>query len=181
MNKFYVSLMLAINVAGISIAEAGTDLGYSDFAVVIPLMQNEIDNPELFKCSKLIGKYQLPKSVKSQEIVKGDIYEVLLKRVHISDHYRPDFLQFSKGGKIAILANGFEMQSGGNGALGGFDYSRSSAGDSRVIYFSEDVRAGQFLEFGQIIMFGPAEYHGNPLGVSLFGLEVMENYLRPKR
>ncbi|HYN53620.1 MAG TPA: hypothetical protein VES38_02810 [Methylotenera sp.] len=147
-------------------SNAGTDTGSSDFGrVITPEFPG--DNP----CLTIESKYVLPRTAESNELVKGDIYSVLLKRVHIGTEFKADGL-FVKKGELAIIANAFEMQKDKSSAIYGLDFSKSAADSGRVIYYSDDVLPGQFLNFGQLIMFGPMEYQGNPLGISLFALEL---------
>lgn len=147
-----------------------SDVGLIDYGFVTPAdLTGERNNPPP-RCVSLKAKFQQPDN--SGQVAKDDIYEVVLKRIKLGSdiHTRlADALETNM--KIAVVAKGFQMASS-PGAQDGFDYSPTSANAGRVVYYSDDVRKEQALSFGQLIMFGPVQYNGNPVGVSLYVIKL---------
>lgn len=161
---YFRACIVFLSLATTSPGNAGVNVGMSDFGRVANDSSDKNNT-----CREITPKYLTPDQAKPNAIVLGDIYEVILKRVHIDNSYDPGFFNRAR---IALVTKGFEMSDDKTNPAAGFDFSPKAADSGRVVYYSEDVRKGQFLNFGQITMFGPVEYHGNPLGISLFAIEV---------
>lgn len=145
-----------------------TDVGAIDYAVAPILINGAPKN-----CTPL--KYKFDPTNTNQVVKKKDIYEVILKHIKLGSDANKELNTFSDmltgHLQLAVIANGFEMSSS-PGSNNGFDFSPSSANSGRVIYYSDDVKGSQFLNFGQLTMFGPVEYQGNPVAISLYVLKI---------
>lgn len=96
---------------------------------------------------------------------------------------------FIQRGEIVVLANAFEFPEAptaptppiaaqGEGAPASdtpqdrFYFDETSLANARVIFYSNDVHAHQGLNFSNIPLLGPVEYHGRPIGIQLIILEL---------
>lgn len=144
-----------------------TNVGLDDYAV-LPATQGGYQAG----CQPLQMKYST--DISQFAVNKDDIYAATLKRIKLGSDADKD-ISFSDrvAGHIqlAAVAKGFEMSASATTA-NGFDFSPSSAESGRVVYYSDDVKPGQSLNFGQLVMFGPSKYQGNPVGVSLFVFKI---------
>jgi hypothetical protein len=102
---------------------------------------------------------------------KGDTVSVFLQTGFIKD-----FVEFpaliSKGefiprGEMAIIVNVFELGEGKD-----FSYAPGDFQKGRVIFFSDDVRKGQFLNFNYLPIYGPKPYTGKTLGIEITIMEL---------
>ncbi len=165
-------LPLAIGLGGgilVDRANPSTDVGEIDYAVA-PITDTNASNQN--KCTKVFPKYS--QDIKNRPVKPNEIYEVILKHMKLgkdAKHLTGFTDSISGHIQIAVVAKGFEM-SNSNGTSNGFDFSPTSADAGRVVYYSDDVKPEQNLNFGQITMFGPAKYGGNPIGVSLFVFKI---------
>ncbi|WP_133125741.1 hypothetical protein [Thalassospira marina] len=118
----------------------------------------------------LEGKYATANGGSTGAIVAGDTITLDLKQVFMKDFIESALFSDDKQGEIAIVANVFEMsdQSGRNAV----DYGPNSVKSGRVIYYSDDVRPGQFLNLSQLPVYGPIRYNGNRLVIQLYILEL---------
>lgn len=102
-----------------------------------------------------------------ETFVEGDSIALHLRTAFIHDFYETGspWRGFRINGEIAIVANAFEM----NGAKGSreLDFTNLEAG--RLVFYSDDVEPGQFLNFNNMPIYGPIEYKGTPFAVR-FGI-----------
>jgi len=112
-----------------------------------------------------------------QEVVfrEGDSLSMHLRSAYIKtfsdDHLSPYFTkaftrQWGKAnGELAIVANALEMKDGN-------ELSFNNQRDGRVVFYSDDVNQGQFLNFNNMPIYGPLEFEGNPVALRLTILEL---------
>lgn len=106
----------------------------------------------------------------TSQVREGDVVTIALKHVVIGTDLHvpfqiPDLL--SNRIQAAIVANAFQMCSDAS-CNDGFNFKPDADNDGRVVYFSNDIKKSQrSLSFGTLPMFGPFEYNGNPVGISL--------------
>lgn len=157
-------------VAGFSLCQAGVNVGFSTYARanIPPSCRANSGLPEC-QCVTLGDRFVSPSTDAAKSAVRtGDNFVVVLKTVWMGD-FKPDGI-FSSRSQYALVSRAFQY--GDPKTQTGLDFSPESHKSGRVIYFSDDVRPGQFLNFGQIIIEGPATYLGNPVSISLFAIEV---------
>jgi hypothetical protein len=148
-------------------AAASTDVGSVDFfRVQAPSAPADGD------CLPLEGKFSSVGSARAHAVLEGDFYEVVLKGVHIdNDYFRGDGLFSPDSVQLALVVRASEMsQTASENGVDRFGPASAEAG--RVVYYSSDVRKGQFLNFGQITIAGPVRYGGAPVMISVFAIEV---------
>lgn len=99
--------------------------------------------------------------------------------VHLRTAYIKDFTEIANplriftriglkaNGEIAIVANAFEMSTGKE-----LDFADKKSG--RLVFYSDDVLKGQFLNFNNMPIYGPIKYNGAPFAfrVTIFELDV---------
>ncbi|TSD59468.1 hypothetical protein FFI97_003800 [Variovorax sp. KBS0712] len=102
-------------------------------------------------------------------IQKGDVITVHLSQVFINEFVErgASLLGFKKRGEIAIVARIAEQD-----AQTDFDFSVAGRDRGRLIYYSEGVAPGQYLNFSQLPIYGPIEYHGKPLLLEFYIMEL---------
>lgn len=178
-----IALALGLLAAGATTGVyARTNVGLVDYAFVDPANPcafadpnacNEADHKftKVNACIKLdpASKYSLPEAARASAVRPGDIYEVNLFPVKM-ESFKADFA--SDKGQFAIVARAYESSGSPESAPAGLDFRPDAVAGGRVIYYSDDVRQKQTLNFGMVPMFGPVEHSGNPVGVSLFLVEV---------
>ena len=71
-------------------------------------------------------------------------------------------------GEVAIVANAFEEKNGKE-----LDFGNMKEG--RVVFYSDDVHKGQFLNFDNMPIYGPLKYDGAPFAfrIAIFELDVI--------
>jgi hypothetical protein len=88
----------------------------------------------------------------------------------ISDFFTNMFSRqrFKTIGEVAIVANAFEE-------LEDRELSFENIRDGRVVFYSNNVHEGQFLNFNNMPIYGPLEYHNAPFAfrISIFELDVV--------
>ena len=108
---------------------------------------------------------------------KGDSISMHLRTAYIKDfaEMANPLKVFTRGGitpngEIAIVANAFEE---GEGKSKELDFKSNEAG--RLVFYCDDVRKGQALNFTNMPIYGPIEYKGGPvaLRISIFELDVV--------
>jgi hypothetical protein len=101
----------------------------------------------------------------------GEALLITLKTAYIKDftEYLNNPLRpiDSANGEIAIVANVFEDD--GATAL---DFGPAGMQAARVVFFSDDVDKGQFLNFHALPLYGPATYTGFPVVIDLYAVEL---------
>lgn len=70
-------------------------------------------------------------------------------------------------GEIAVIVYVFELGEGKD-----FTYSPGDFQKGRLVYFNDDVRKGQFLNFNYLPIYGPQEYTGKSLGIEITVMEL---------
>jgi hypothetical protein len=73
----------------------------------------------------------------------------------------------SANGEIAIVANVFEDD--GTTTL---DFGPAGLKAARVVFFSDDVDKGQFLNFDGLPLYGPLTYKGYPVVIDLYAVDL---------
>ncbi len=68
--------------------------------------------------------------------------------------------------EVLVAANAFDY----NG--GGFGYKPEDRRNAKVIFFSDDVEEGQFLNIDNLPIIGPVKYTGTGFGLQLYVLEI---------
>lgn len=120
-------------------------------------------------------------------ITKNDVYSIRLEHGLIAYMTEPKISfrrlavgkkPFRRVGEVVILANTFEFPAAGAAADGKTASAAprftelSALSDSKVIYYSPDVEAGQDLNFSNIPLQSPVRYQGNPVGIQIIALEL---------
>lgn len=116
-------------------------------------------------------------TVVPEPVREGDVYQISLKRMALaSENVHGLFLPYliDRKHQLAVLAKGFEMSPDAASGVG-FDFSPAASNSARVIYYSDDIKAGQELNFSQINLLGPARFEGNPVGLSVFVTRIHGN------
>lgn len=72
---------------------------------------------------------------------------------------------------IAVLANGFQAESG----RANTDFNEDSESQGRVVYYSDDVKPRQKLNFGQLLIYGPVKYNGNPISSTISVVKLADD------
>ena len=106
-------------------------------------------------------------------VEKGQIITVYLNQAYVNDFTeRWEGYLGKKRGEIAVVARVAELDEGSD-----FDFSNSGTDRGRLVYYSEGVQPGQFLNFSQLPIYGPIEYMGKPLAMEFYimELDVKEN------
>jgi hypothetical protein len=116
-------------------------------------------------------KYQ-PAADGEAAIRKHDSISIHLEQIYIKEfHEIPAFwrLESSKDtrGEIAIVVRAFELSKGQD-----LDFRSTAAESGRLIYYSDDVREKQFLNFSFLPVYGPITYRGNPVVLQIYILEL---------
>lgn len=70
--------------------------------------------------------------------------------------------------EILVAASAFDYGASG----GGFGFKPENRRNAKVIFFSDDVDEGQFLNFDNLPIIGPVEYTGSGFGLQLYLLEI---------
>lgn len=119
----------------------------------------------------LVQKYQRS-APDDGRIAKGDSISVHLSQAFIKDFYEmAAFWRFESEaelrGEIAVVVSAFELAEGKD-----LDFSPSAAESGRVVYYNDDVRKGQFLNFSYLPVYGPITYNGRPLVFQFYIIEL---------
>jgi hypothetical protein len=123
------------------------------------------------------GKYNSCSDIAPEqgpEVQKGQIISVYLQQAYIDEFKERGEGNFfrKKRGEIAVVARVAELESGTD-----FDFTVAGRDRGRLVYYSEGVQEGQFLNFSQLPIYGPIEYTGKPLLLEFYiiELDVKEN------
>ncbi|TRZ88821.1 MAG: hypothetical protein D4R88_06940 [Methanosarcinales archaeon] len=116
----------------------------------------------------LLKKYQ-KSSDPYRRIFKNDSISIHLQQAFIKDFHETAFFTKEENikGEIAVVVKVFELIGGKD-----FDFSGRAAEDGRVVFYSPDVRKGQFLNFSAMPIYGPITYNGNPLAFDFYIIEL---------
>lgn len=151
--------------------EGATDYRYINRSVV------NTNSPQGKLSSGYVSKvkYIKPSQVVSTHIVnEGDPLLISLKQVFIKDfsEFRSP-LRIIRGmepanGEIAVVVNAFEVGSGKK-----LDFGPNGKKNARVVFFSDDVWEGQFLNLSNLSsIYGPLTYGGNPFVLDIYMVEI---------
>lgn len=77
---------------------------------------------------------------------------------------------FRSNGEIAIVVNAFEFSP--EDTSRDFNFTPEGLKKGRLVFFSNDVEEGQFLNLSNMPIYGPITYNGNPLGIAITILEI---------
>ncbi len=106
-----------------------------------------------------------------RQIERGQPLLVTLKSAYIKDFTElfgnPLTGLSGPNGEIVIVANVFEDD--GATAL---DFGPTGLQNARVVFFSDDVQKGQFLNFHGLPLYGPLTYRGFPVVLDLYVLDL---------
>ena len=118
----------------------------------------------------LLKKYE-KSSDSDRRLFRNDTISLHLQQAFIKDFHETNYNPFKKEeniqGEIAIVIKVFELSDGKD-----FDFNAKAAEDGRVVFYSPDVRKGQFLNFSAMPIYGPITYNGNPLALDIFVIEL---------
>ena len=78
-------------------------------------------------------------------------------------------------GEVAIVVKAQEMIETTD-----LDFSEKSADSGRLIFYSDDVSAKQVLNFSYLPVYGPITYHGNPVVIQIYIIEIKKSDLQVK-
>lgn len=124
-----------------------------------------------FDPSGSVNKYVKASLLSNYEIKNGDALQVSIKQAYIKNFTEiRSLLNFVRSepanGEIAIVVNAFERGSGN------LDFSPEGAQNGRVVFFSDDVWEGQFLNFSNLLtVYGPLDFKGNNLVIDIYIIE----------
>lgn len=90
------------------------------------------------------------------------------KYVHEGFANTDDWLSFDVNLEIVVAVNAFDYGS----PDGGFRFDGGSRENAKVIFYSEDVEEGQFLNLDNLPIVGPVAYSGAGFGLQLYMLEI---------
>lgn len=144
----------------------------------------------LFMCSHLSGCAISNEGATDYRFYRGDVSRKYIKPkdskspidigqplvVTIKQAYINDFSEFRSplrvarfeppNGEIAIVVNAFEK------GKNNLNFGKSGYENARVVFFSDDVWEGQFLNLSNIsTVYGPLKYEGNPFILDLYVIE----------
>ena len=101
-------------------------------------------------------------------VQKGQNISIYLNQAFIHDFTeRWEGLFGSKKGEIAVVARVAELDERND-----LDFTKVGQEKGRLVYYSEGVRPGQFLNFSQLPIYGPIEYTGRPLVMEFYIIEL---------
>lgn len=122
---------------------------------------------------KLVKKYAMTEGLQSCPAL--DEHDKI--SIHLVQGFVKDFMEIANlragetkkttRGEIAVVVKAAEMTSDG---LLNFDAAAVDSG--RLIYYNDDVRRGQFLNFSYLPVYGPVEWKGNPIVLQIYIIEV---------
>ncbi|HMB78056.1 MAG TPA: hypothetical protein VKN76_16790 [Kiloniellaceae bacterium] len=124
----------------------------------------------------LIRKY-VPSKAPEATFTKLDSVSIRLQAAYIEEFtegpvsYVGDLItegQFHQRGEVAIVVNAFQL--GDEGA--DFDFSTEGINKGRVVYFSQDVKERQELNFSNMPVYGPITYQEKPIGIDIAVMEL---------
>lgn len=143
--------------------------GSSDFRYIKPNIPDQ--NGSLLPGEKY--KYIKPKDFQDEAVKPKDALIISLKQAFIKN-----FTEFRSpirvirgepaSGEIVIVVNALEI---GKGSA--LDFGPNGKKNARVVYYSDDVWEGQFLNFTNLSsIYGPFTYDGGPFILDLYMIEM---------
>ncbi len=103
---------------------------------------------------------------KDLEIKENDSFSIHLMQGMIESLPYADEAGTEKG-EIAIVIKAHELTETKD-----LELSEKSADSGRLIYYSDDVSPKQILNFSYLPVYGPITYHGNPVAIQIFIIEI---------
>lgn len=159
------------------------DIGAPDCAAT-PLGEEKV----LFWPSRLLNRDMKGRLGFDNPIKKDDNVAVRLRSVYIGRKLVPEnfitelglssaargeaavYLETGKTNlEIAVVANAFQLAGGDRGD---FNFDNNSLSEARVVYFSDDVTPGQFLNMNNMLIYGPKKFEGAGIGLTLGVIEM---------
>jgi hypothetical protein len=123
------------------------------------------------QCLTLLKKYHRghPGDVR---IHRGDSISIHLQQSFIRSFFEtPAYWRGESGndlrGEIAVVVRAFELKDDQD-----FDFSPNAAERGRLVFYSDDVRKRQLLNFSFLPIYGPISYEGNPVGIQIYIIEL---------
>ncbi len=159
---------LVITLAGCAISNEGA----VTFRKSTPLKATQEEKPDTDKLLPLEMKNF--STLENAKFVENDSLSVHLRTAYIRDFAEIanplrvfTRMGLNANGEIAIVANAFEMNTGKE-----LDFADNKSG--RLVFYSDDVLKGQFLNFNNMPIYGPIKYNGAPFAfrVTIFELDV---------
>lgn len=167
--RLFLLILIPILIIGCAISNEGsTDYRY----IKRPSTDDNNQGNARSDFSKV--KYIKPADAVAKHIVQvGDPLVISLKQVFIKD-----FVEWRSplrvvraeppNGEIAIVVNAFEVGSGNR-----MDFGPNGKKNARVVFFSDDVWEGQFLNLSNLsTIYGPLAYKGNPFILDVYIVEM---------
>jgi len=166
--------LLALFVLGCSSSEVSLinegAIDHRKFTAKIPAVGEEASTEGEFV---LLKKYQDAGQARL-EIRKNDSISIHLMQGMIEKLPRADD-EGREIGEMAIVIKAFEMQEAKD-----LDFSAQAADSGRLVYYSDDVREGQVLNFSYLPIYGPITYKGNPIVLQIYIVEIKStDQIRP--
>ena len=173
LNKYRHIVVVAV-IVQILYGCAFSNEGAISFRKASPPTGNEITQSE----SDMTGPYskvwkQDTRLSPEKALVKDSTITLVLRSAFIKDFFEKwanPIRKFQVNGEIAIVAHVFEYTDEKGGP--GFNFSSKGLDQGRVIYYSSDVARGQHLNFDDLLIYGPTQYNGRPLGIMIQVLEI---------
>jgi hypothetical protein len=127
---------------------------------------------EKYELLELAGKYSLPSSERDAVIRKNDTISIYLAQAYIKGlHEIPAYWKGETSkkmrGEVAIVVRAFELSDTND-----LDFGPNAVDAGRLIYYSDDARENQFLNFSFLPIYGPITYRGNPVVLQIYMLEL---------
>lgn len=169
-----LSLALSLTVSGCSVINEGAvnyrkTSAFSKVASQNPAAsEKNVDDPNPMP---LEFKYKMPSN--SSLIINNngsDTVAIFLESAFIKDFVAGFHLSTGFRCPIAIIVNAYEVGEGNEKNY--FDYSPEGFKKGRLVFYSDDVAKGQFLNFSYLPVYGPAIYKGKPLALEITILKV---------
>jgi hypothetical protein len=137
-------------------------------------------------CPPLLGSRLFRQNVGTGDaIAPHDVYSIRLEHGLIAFMLEPKFSTrrlvsgkdpLRRVGEVVVLANTFEFPASDGSSTDTKNSTRftdlGELSQSKVVYYSPDVEAGQDLNFSNIPLQEPLEYHGRPVGIQIIVLEL---------
>lgn len=121
---------------------------------------------------ELVKKYDFTEPANSGFFVSAD--ETV--SIHLSQAFIKDFfelanpLKFESGsnkrGEIAIVVNAYPLTGSG------MAFGPEGFNGGRLVYYGDDVRKGQYLNFSYLPVYGPTPYTGTPIALQIYVIEM---------
>ncbi len=102
---------------------------------------------------------------KNKLILKGEVLSV-----HLSQGFIKDFTELplvgGRRGEIAIVVNVSSLKDAE------MNFQGTALDSGRLVYYDDDVRRNQYLNFAYIPVYGPVQYDGYPLALQIYIIEM---------